>query len=543
MNIDEILKIGKIEPNDENKALISKLKPHIESWLQSDKFASFISGGGEQANSSLNSSLSTQSVAQKIPNNKALRYCDLPYPPLLDPDSINYASSDIKTCWALNIPLPPFYDICFVGSHGAGFMAISNLFKLCKVGSAGRDGESDSYFLYESLFSQLKELKEAKNNGQINAIMLYLCDFSLDGFNDKLFSLVGANNAILVVRDPISMLKSGCNLHSQSTNIDKSKKGFFDINDNGDEKLQKLKRIKKIQKYYKLDTDLDKALSELIVYRTGSGEDEYASTPSASASRHWICDIHQFYHDGLLLKALVRLESFELVQTSDFAGVNAFFTMQKLCKRLGIPSPSEEQKESFNKRISDFKGFLPAFVMLNPDAMEQKAGSQVLDTSKALLIEIESKYSPKGDKIIASGFDLPDGFELRLNSKEDKEKIKEPEIFAKLNEFLPRLVNGIIRQIELEKEKYISEEDVLSYLASDYETAKRFAGLMSMYLRPLMSCDEGRQIINSWSFYARFSKAFEEASKDDETCYRLVRKNNDKNYIFMRFNKSDERIK
>ena len=72
MTTEEILQIGKVERNDENIAIIERFKEQISSWLKSDKFQQIAVGGGSST------------------------YAALPYPPLLDPASINYETSDIK---------------------------------------------------------------------------------------------------------------------------------------------------------------------------------------------------------------------------------------------------------------------------------------------------------------------------------------------------------------------------------------------------------------------------------------------------------------
>ena len=88
MTVEQICRVGKIELNNENIALITNLQNQISTWLESTKFKEQIIGKDNQT------------------------YAALPYPPLLDPDSINYFTSEASICWRLNIPLPPFYDMC-----------------------------------------------------------------------------------------------------------------------------------------------------------------------------------------------------------------------------------------------------------------------------------------------------------------------------------------------------------------------------------------------------------------------------------------------
>ncbi len=48
MTTEEILQIGKVEPNVENIAIIERFKEQISSWLKSDKFQQIAVGGGQQ---------------------------------------------------------------------------------------------------------------------------------------------------------------------------------------------------------------------------------------------------------------------------------------------------------------------------------------------------------------------------------------------------------------------------------------------------------------------------------------------------------------
>lgn len=50
------------------------------------------------------------------------------YPPLIDPDAVNYAQTDPFLAYELNIPLPPFYDFLLLLSHGVGHNAFMRFF-------------------------------------------------------------------------------------------------------------------------------------------------------------------------------------------------------------------------------------------------------------------------------------------------------------------------------------------------------------------------------------------------------------------------------
>ncbi|MCI6177429.1 MAG: hypothetical protein MR658_01135, partial [Campylobacter sp.] len=188
----------------------------------------------------------------------------MPYPPLLDPASINYETSDIKLCWCLNLPLPPFYDFMIFGSHAVSLQsAVPAFLRLCNCGAVGRQGEKESFRIYEQFFTQLKAQKAAKNKGKIKKIALIVSDLALDSQNDKLYSLMPAQHAINIVRDPISNIKGLCNLALQRGANDEC--DFSEL-DTSDENIARIKRSATKQLCFSLNDEPSKTLSELVWY-------------------------------------------------------------------------------------------------------------------------------------------------------------------------------------------------------------------------------------------------------------------------------------
>lgn len=513
MDINEICKIGKITPNDENIAIINNLKDYITQWLQSDKFNHVI-----------------------LPHEN-ITYKDLPYPPLIDPDIINYDTSDIKVCWTLNIPLPPFYDFMMFGTHGVGFAAIPKLLKLCGCASVGRDGEKESYRLYESLFEQLVKQNAYKMGGDNKSIVLYICDFAADEDNEKLYSLIPSKNTLHIVRDPISILKALCNLQSKKEEGDQ--KDDFSELDQDNKQVQKMQRTGKKTLAYTLDKDPKEILSNKVRYRIGANKDAYSDHPSPSACDFWLREIYQGFHDGLLARMLIRAKNIRVMQTSDFAGKNAIHTLKALSAEFGFNEPKDEDKELFEARVSDLKCFIPAPILLNQDSIQSKDGKvQMLSYDDILVLELTTKFAYNRNDFTINSFSLPHPFIVQVKSINDIDKINRSGIAPQLQEYVSRLANSILEQDKVESAKKLTEDDILEYLSTNKQTAMMLDGLLVQHLRPLKETNKD-YILSSWKYYQKFTELMKKHYENEETRYRLCRKNDDKSYVFAKFNKID----
>ena len=56
-----------------------------------------------------------------------------PYPPLLNPDSIDYEAIPAELAWEMNLPLPTYYDFLYISSGASGSAATFKFFLECKV--------------------------------------------------------------------------------------------------------------------------------------------------------------------------------------------------------------------------------------------------------------------------------------------------------------------------------------------------------------------------------------------------------------------------
>ena len=121
-----------------------------------------------------------------------------PYPPLLNPKTLDYKQIPAQLAWQLNIPLQEDYRFIFLSLHGCGGHAMQTFFRQCDIAINTRfNTDKDDYMiLYDYLNS----------NDKHNYIAIWIRGYDFE--NDKFYHLLTRKVPILcVVRDPISLLK------------------------------------------------------------------------------------------------------------------------------------------------------------------------------------------------------------------------------------------------------------------------------------------------------------------------------------------------
>ena len=135
------------------------------------------------------------------------KYANHPYPPLVNPQAIDYTQIPAEFAWELNLPLPPYFDFLFLASHGAGSSGFHKFLGRCGCLDFYYGGIEDARAAYVSIYQQI--LKNALNpNSKSKHTYLSIIDYVLRGDYKKYFALVPKKPAINLVRDPISILRS-----------------------------------------------------------------------------------------------------------------------------------------------------------------------------------------------------------------------------------------------------------------------------------------------------------------------------------------------
>ena len=511
MTIEEICQIGKIEVNDENIKIIQNYAEYIVPWLKSDEF---------KAN-----------------------WANKPYPPLINPAKIDFEGANALHAWALNIPLPKYYDFVVFGSHGAGITgAINSFLWLCgavavglsrnaKIDSKDDDEKPSNLANYVNMIKALvllndfkkaqakKREKGGEKEGEkmpFNHIYLRLNDFIADNDAKKLYSLIDASKALHVVRDPISNLKSFVNNPQMI-------------------KLMKYDETEELQDFaLNFGINPKNSLESVIIYPQGGNFEkkkeqkvgvggEMHVRPCIDSIDYWMLDNTQSFHDGVLFSLLSgSLKNIKLKQTSDFIGAKAYDCMCDICEFFGISKPDESLAEIFSKRAANFGGFLPISIFAN-DKTEFFDGSYSGDEFKYSDIKNSAKItlSSAMDPIATlSLYDISeyfkdiidfDGCGIKISTEANSlVKLLAPNMMNKLRAYIKALIEAMNAVFEEHYKYRFNEDEVLEYFKAHPKSRQVFSYVLNQHLTFLKA--HKPEIVANYSWYQKFL----EIAKDDE---------------------------
>lgn len=147
---------------------IHKLAPQIKAWVESSEFKE--------------------------------KYANHPYPPLLNPQTLDYESISAELAWELNLPLPPNYDLIYLFAHGAGVYKFrTTMLDCCKMRTCYQQFPSvkNRYLVAYNFLLVGDEFK----------ILEFDIDYKSAEF-EKLLTLTTKKVPLLCqVRDPIELLR------------------------------------------------------------------------------------------------------------------------------------------------------------------------------------------------------------------------------------------------------------------------------------------------------------------------------------------------
>lgn len=434
-------------------------------------------------------------------------YANHPYPPLLNPDDIDYESIPAIVAWECNLPLPSHFLFLNFGSHGCGNRGLEQFLKYCG-GFAYRNAPWHPSFKSWAQGSYICAYDEilhthryiVKNHLQKRYFGYFLArDLLIDKkFCKKFFALIPHKKALLLVRDPISMLKTFMSFpyltHYQVSFSQSSE----DI-------------CPSIASYFV-------GTKRTWFHRIAQRE----STPKLSVNgcEARLRDEVTNFHDMQMMELLshYQLSDVTCIDMSEIVGEKAFETMQRLSETFGFPAPNPNDKARFSQKIGFYEGLLPlvfdarafglmmkicvidkAFctqhrIYFSSQVAFEKIGSYIhLDAFErylditAFLFNVEHFYGRIGIVIEKKDFET-----LRQN-KEAIERIK-----AYFLDFIPRLE----AQRKIEDSKRFSEEDVLLFLKNHKHIRKKFKKRLDKHLALIKTLRP--DIVASWKHYQAF---------------------------------------
>ncbi|MCX2716271.1 DUF2972 domain-containing protein [Helicobacter sp. MIT 21-1697] len=435
---------------------ISQYYEEINSWIESIEFKEQYLETNHPYPPMLNpkrlSARNSKNKEQESLESKSIVEIQ-PYP------NLSYNNLSAQIAWDLNLPLPPYYQFVYWGSHGTGNTGLHTFLNYCGMSSCcyERGGAN----IYKGYFKQIINHYNEQRKYIYLAIRIYIED-------EKFYALISNVPSLNLVRDPISMLKHYMGV-KRATN----------------------KQCRTIT----LLTNPDEICQNLVQYGNG------AKYPPLELSEYWINFKYMCFHDTQLKNALINLQDSIIIDMSEIVGERAFETIKRLSQSLGFPAPKEEERERFKENISQYNALLPLSLFIK-------------SKKKNIYIYLMDKVY-KDDKVYQNLTPFlfnQDCFYDRIivcANKKDFEILKQDtKILEEVKDYLLRFIQRLQEQKNIEDTKKITESQVLEYLREHKDLRIRFKHILDEHLAYIKK--ERPDIVESWKYYQEFERMCEE---------------------------------
>lgn len=409
---------------------IRKLAPQIKAWIESNEFKE--------------------------------KYANRPYPPLLNPQNIDYESIPADLAWELNLPLPPYYDLIYFNNGASASLHILEFFKHCKItlnpywiGAS----ELDYYQKYELDYNLLLKRK----NAPFNVIALYLNKCEIN----KYIALLGKSTPLFyVARDPISRIKSACN-HDAGVEIIPNMK-HLSIN----------------------DTDFT-TLFPKTKYWSKDGE---VSTPQVKTGLFYPLLYPKICFDSFLAQ-MPHLGKKYIFSFESFAPNCAFETFKQIAKIFNLNMPNDDRL--FNTRAEKARfglGVLPVIV--------EHSGAKI-HISADLSVCSDSKNKILTESVIGGGQKHYFINDTEIIIYADKSSnLTAHKDFGVIKAYLQNYIKALENNVAMTLKSLVSEAQILKVLRDDTQNRKALKELFDRELGYLKA--NHSDIVASWKYYKEF---------------------------------------
>ena len=410
-----------------------------------------------------------------------------PYPPLFNPDSVDYKSIPAELAWELNLPLPPNYKFMFYNSGGSATTATMRFLTECDITVEYFHGSKAIYFGYFDILS--------KSMFNKNCLLFYgLFAFQLDALNSdsaRLLNSFSLKTPLLhIARDPIEKLQ-------------------HILNHIGD-----YSEIEIFPKIVNLTYDYN--IMPKYTYIGGS------ATPTLNN----LLDTH-FLLECLLFNSMLnslkdKVTSIHCIEFNDLKPDKAFDTFCKLADTLGFDKPTN--KEIFTNRINRNRGALvtlPTTLYVHKDdlkyafkegqkekrnlaSLRKKGGFSIIITLPHYLEEKQKEFADISDEI-EPNLIIDDAKICIIIDKNELIKLKEnDELFKVSKDYLKGYVNALKDNAEQIKANLINETQIIEYLRCNDEARKNMKQILDTELTYIKT--HHPNFIEKWKYYLEFEK-------------------------------------
>ncbi|EAI2063930.1 TPA: DUF2972 domain-containing protein, partial [Campylobacter jejuni] len=386
-----------------------------------------------------------------------------PYPSLLDPkklndknEKINYHNIPAELAWEMNLPLPDNYEFVVIAGHSIGFSATLAMLYMC--GAINDWGYVSAKNHYEKDFNMLID----QNCTQMKFISIT----EALNINDKYLSLIKAQKALILTRDPISHLLSW---FKHTHTVFKSKISTLNIEDD-------LFIYDDIVKRTRLDEKDGKYFTNFI-YKD--------ATPAL------------FFRNDVMLK-LSPLECFCL-KFEDIAPKNIVNTFSKLKDKLKLQPIDKKNKEMIEsyKYATEYGYFLPVnLIVCESYSLYIATKESFYFPAHSTKVEVTELFEFTNKPTNLMIFVEQDHIHLLHNDKN----------FSKVNIYLQKFIDMMEQKV---KSLYTpNEQELFDFLRQYKEAVVAIKDVLDKELFFMKKMFPN--IVASWKYYQEFEKMCKE---------------------------------
>ncbi|WP_317398821.1 DUF2972 domain-containing protein, partial [Helicobacter bilis] len=390
-----------------------------------------------------------------------------PYPPLLNPKTIDYKHIGAEMAWELNLPLPSNYKFVWVCNGGSGSEAFMSFLEHCGVNL-----EPFWYHAKEKYMLDFNMLVSKPNQYNI------LCIYNRYIEHTKYIHLTQKRDFIYIAGDVISRLKSGLNHLDNDTMADIITHAMRNPTPN----TPKEKMFPDLRYYYK---------------------DSQGLPNTKCLNTHMLHSYTGFYDFFSYVKPYIK--NLYILSTNDLNAENAFKTFQRLYEIFCLPKAPTDEK-LFTQRANMFRGGLYVLpISLRIQLIDVLATIEIMPYRFSLNLPFKESKINISQEIFTKEVVI-DSMEIvfMINKDEFAKLMEDYETYEKVRLYIAEYIDMLEVSVEHNKSQLVSETDILLYLQKTGHHREQLQELMKMEAEYFKTyC---RDIFSLWKYYQEFEE-------------------------------------
>ncbi|MGX3043854.1 DUF2972 domain-containing protein [Helicobacter sp. T3_23-1056] len=416
-----------------------------------------------------------------------------PYPPLLNPDSIDYDSIPAEFAWEMNLPLPPHYELLTIANVCCASLATYEFLKQCN----NKPYSGENFLeIYKNIYNSDICRKTIYHKTTISIFFYYQMFFHWDKKNALKFQKIITKKVplLFLVRCPISQIKTCLNHHN---------------NDYG----RAIQYVKNFNLTYKDSVD------DLIPKATYLYSNDYKPSYGFLLDNPGnLASIESVLAKDSMLEAFIDNISYVYcVEFNDLKSDKAFDTFSKMAHIFDFDKP--KNKDFFaNKQWTEIYTLLPTTLYVHPDDLEIE--NQIFDSlnkrdSIPIIITLPSHLTEKQKdfidigSIFESNLTIDETMVLIIIEQEHFLKLKDNDILYNTTiKFLMDYISAIRKELHRRNKDKITEKQILDFLRQNHKVRKTIKNILDNELTYIKT--NHPDFIQKWKYYLEFEKMCDE---------------------------------